>query len=178
MQNFDSSCRLSFFQTLEKLDMPLYVFKDEIKVKSKGTNAGSDNLVEKLGLVEPNYNRTNFASHLDGRFILMTTWRALGRDIAPKRVIQIDFMHFEDWDGHNDEKKSYISRSDRESMGGKGIFTPSLSFLRKLNLFIRAIDPGCRIQICPSDDQRADIYKRALGDLENVDFYFDADKAK
>lgn len=152
----------------------LLVSSDGVDTKAKNTNAGSDNTFEKIGLAPDNYSRNDFATIVEDRILFISTFQKkdkISNSKSPAKVAQFDFMFLDDYFSPEDSDISY-SKSKKLQTSGKGedLDLRGLSFLRSLRDLIESVSSDTLIQICPSDEKRERIYRKALGHLPNTKF--------
>lgn len=153
---------------LARLHAPLFVFNNISAIKTRSPEANPSRVSRAL-LPQNRYVRTDFASIIDGRVILLNTWKKQNDRVpGPKKVAQVDFMFFHDWLSDEDAEISYLRSKKRDKIEGKGLDSDGMNFLKKLRDLILQIPEDCIVNLFPANAQRERIEKRAFAGRPNI----------
>lgn len=158
---------------LKRIGASVLFYRGEENTPAKGTNAGSMNIFEQWKLRPDRFSRNNFIILINDRVVVLSTFlRKPGVDAVkyPEKVAQIDFVFFKDYQRLSVFSNPYQSQNSPNDIGGTGLYSDALDFLRKIKGLAYAIKSDCVIQVACSDEKRKRIYDRALGNLPNVKF--------
>lgn len=174
-QYFEAFLGKAVVDYLTSLGAHLYVDPSTQQTRSRDAEPRSGGFWERLmQLLPANYELSEFATVIDGRVVLISTFlkrRSKRNTALPDKITQIDFVFLEDW--NNDEvtsiNSSYLHKiKEVQQLGGKGLLSEGVSFLKKMKKLVEVIDPNCLIRLRASDQQRKRIYEFALKGNQNV----------